>query len=84
MRYEPRKRSFRMTWKLGVLFVCVAVLISFLLIHFLRQPEIQGSFHACNFSNSEMKDLQDQSTNVIELEDYLFYGESLGFIYGSL
>lgn len=77
MRYEPRKRSFRMTWKLGVLFVCVAVLISFLLIHFLRQPEIQGSFHACNFSNSEMKDLQDQSTNVIELEDYLFYGETL-------
>ena len=77
MRYEPRKRQFKWTWKFGVILAAGIVVLSFMLSYLFRSTEIQGDFHACGFSNSEMRDLQEQSAQTIELEDYLFYGETL-------
>lgn len=77
MRYEPRKRQFRWTWKLGVALVLMALLLSFLVMYLFQSNEVQADFHACDYTNSQMLDLQDQSQQTIELEDYLFYGETL-------
>ncbi len=77
MRYEPRKRQFRWTWKLGVVLVLLVLLLSFLLMFLFRSTEVQADFHACDYTNSQMLDLQDQSQQTIELEDYVFYGETL-------
>ena len=77
MPYVPKKRRFHLTWKMGIVFVCIAVGIAALVFWRMDHSEVQGEFHACEFTNSQMRDLEQQSTQTIELEDYLFYGETL-------
>ena len=62
---------------MGIVFVCIAVGIAALVFWRMDHSEVQGEFHACEFTNSQMRDLEQQSTQTIELEDYLFYGETL-------
>ena len=77
MRYEPRQRQLRLTWKVVVFLCFLAVAMGTLIYHLLQTQEVYGAFHACGFSSEEMRNLEKQSSEVIELEDYLFYGESL-------
>lgn len=77
MPYVARKRRFHLTWKTGLALGAVLILSIFAIYRLLDQPPKQGAFTACDYGNNEMRELQNQSDKTIELEDYLFYGETL-------
>ena len=79
MRYEPRQRQHKWIWRIVILAAALLILISFLLYHFVIEPqEVRGHFQACGWGPDEIREqLEDQQEEIIELQDYLFYGESL-------
>ena len=79
MRYEPRQRQHKWIWRIVILAAALLFLISFLLYHFVIEPqEVRGHFQACGWGPDEIREqLEDQQEEIIELQDYLFYGESL-------
>ena len=79
MRYEPRQRQRKWIWRIVIAAAALLILVSFLLYHFVVEPqEVRGHFQACGWGPDEIREqLEKQQEEIIELEDYLFYGESL-------
>lgn len=78
MKYVPRQRQFRLSWKIVTAAGILLLAMFFLLYYFVFRTPVHGDFQACNWDGDEMvRNLQEQQQETIELEDYLFYGETL-------
>lgn len=78
MHYEPRQR--RMNWKaVAALLVFLVVVVSWMVNAFLKDdPQEQRKTTICGFSEEEsLEKLNKTYKNIIQVKDYLYYGESL-------
>lgn len=78
MHYEPRQR--RMNWKaVAALLVFLVVVVSWMVSAFLKDdPQEQRKTTICGFSEEEtLEKLNKTYKNIIQVKDYLYYGESL-------
>ncbi|MDQ0359721.1 hypothetical protein [Breznakia pachnodae] len=81
MAYTPRKRRFKLNYKIVVPLLVLLIFIAYFLVNFINKSneEQQVLFTVCDFSSEKTKTtLEKEYKDVTEVKDYLFYGESLG------
>ena len=80
MAYAPRKREFKVKWKvlLPLLLLCILVIYAGSSVLF-QKKEAKEKFTVCGFTAEKTASvLNKKSADTISFNDYLYYGESLG------
>lgn len=81
MAYAPRKRSFKIRWKIAVpLFLLVCLIVYAAIGILLPKPkEIEHKFTVCGLNKEKtVEKLNKKIAETYTVSDYLYYGESLG------
>ena len=81
MAYTPRKRRFKLNYKIILPFLVLLIFMAYFLVNFINSgnEKKQELFTVCNFDSRKTKTkLEKEHKEVTKIEDYLFYGESLG------
>lgn len=80
MAYAPRKRKFKVKWKvmLPLLLLCALVIYAGTSVLFQKE-EAKEKFTVCGFTADKTASvLNKKSADTMSFRDYLYYGESLG------
>lgn len=80
MAYAPRKRNYRIKWKVVLpLLLLVALVVYASVSFFTKKEEDKVKFTVCGFTPEKTATVLNKKTaDTYTVSDYLYYGESLG------
>lgn len=80
MAYAPRKRNYRIKWKILLPLLLLFSLVVYAGVSvFLEEKETKESYTVCGFTPEKTAEvLHKKSADVMTVNDYVYYGESLG------
>lgn len=81
MAYAPKKRMYKIRWKIAVPLILLVCLILYAAIGILlpKKEETASKFTVCGFNGEKtVEKLNKRIAETYTVNDYLFYGESLG------
>ena len=80
MAYAPRKRNYRIKWKIALPIILLCALIIYVASSvFFKSTEQKETFTVCGFTPEKTASvLNTKSADLVSVSDYVYYGESLG------